>query len=654
MHVYVFLPSYINYCNPQTAMTERALFLKTVTPFNLLPNEVLQSVAERLQEIKYGKESTIYKQEFTRMKGVDIIAAGEYETFFYDSLHNKRLVETILPQDIYGGISVLLNRRKSVKTVIAKKGTVVYFIKAKDFKDICHAYESFFHFFTAGFSRRMQNAEFAHFFKRPLSFEESFIGSEQLYSRTLESIEYREILSCSSNTPIYYAARMMGEQKISCIFIKDEHGKIIGYATDITLRNNVVSKQVNVDNPIVNVMDNPIVSINKQAYVYEAILLMFRSKARYILIEDNDEYIGCISRNKLLSEHAHSPLAFIQSVKLSLSTDELKRKWQKVPEIVTQLIGRGLNAEIVNQVITTVSDTIALKVIEQVVGEMGPPPAKFVFMVLGSEGRKEQTLKTDQDNAIIYEDKGKEQRELVREYFLKFATTVSDRLNYIGFVYCTGDFMAKNPKWTHSLSHWKNNYKSWMEEPLPETVIKFSTFFDCRHLYGAIEILDNLKKFLDEELQKPLEKLFFFMAKNALQYEPPLTFFNKIRTFTKGKLEVFDIKKAMTPIVDLVRVYALKNRVFEVNTGERLKALRKKNVFTDTEFLELSQSYYFLMSLRLKKQASQIIYDKTDPDNFINTESLTKIEQGTIKEIFKTIEKFQSKIRVAFTNELSG
>jgi CBS domain-containing protein len=643
---------YIDDPNYYIPMIERIELLKKAIPFNVLPDEVLQNVAEQLQEVTYTKEAVIYKHEVTRMKGVDIIAEGEYEMFFYDSMHNKRNSELISTGDTYGGISVLLNGRKSIKTVIAKKGTRVYFLKSKDFKDLCNAYENFFHYFTSQFSERMQDAEFAHFFKRPIAFDESFIGSEQLYSKTIENITYRDILSCTKDTPIYYAARMMADEKISCIFVRDENGKIIGYATDITLRDNVVAKHVNVDEPIVSVMDNPIVSVDKQAYVYEAILKMFRTKARYILIEDNDEFIGCISRNKLLSEQAESPLVFIQSVKLAVSLDELRTKWQKVPEIVSQLLGRGVNAEIVNQVITTVSDTIAVKVIEEVIEEMGAPPAKFVFMVLGSEGRKEQTLKTDQDNAIIYEDKANEQRELVREYFLKFATTVSDRLNYIGFVYCTGDFMAKNPKWTHSLSHWKRNYQSWMEEPLPESVIMFSTFFDCRHLYGDVSILDELKQFLDEELQKPLDKLFFYMAKNALQYEPPLTFFRNIRTFTKGNIEVFDIKKSMTPIVDLIRVYALKNRVFEVNTGERLKALRKKGIFNDTEFLELLQSYYFLMSVRLKKQAAQIMYDKTDADNYVNIGSLTKIEQGTIKEIFKTLQNFQSKIKIEFTNEL--
>jgi CBS domain-containing protein len=459
-------------------------------------------------------------------------------------------------------------------------------------------------------------------------------------------------VSCPAATPIHEVARQMAEHKTSCLFVRDEQNQIMGYVTDITLRDNVVARQTDTRQPVQSIMDNPIVAINTQAYVYEAILLMFQTKTRYLLLEENGHYRGMISRNKLLSEQAQSPFVFIQSVKLAQSIDELRSKWQKVPEIVTQLLGRGVKAEIVNQVITTVADTIALKVIEEVIAGMGTPPAKFVFMVLGSEGRKEQTLKTDQDNAIIYEDKANEQRELVRAYFLRFADQVSERLNRIGFSFCSGGFMAKNPKWTHSLSHWKRNYISWMEEAVPETVIKFSTFFDCRYLYGDSTIMDELQVFLSEELQNPQEKLFFHMTKNALQYEPPLTFFKNIRTFTVGSQEVFDIKKAMTPIVDLVRVYALKNHIFVTNTGERLLALREKGILTETQYLELLQSYYYLMSVRLKKQASQIINDNTEPENYMDIASLTKIEQVTIIEIFKTIREFQTTIKIAFTNNL--
>ncbi|QCR21769.1 DUF294 nucleotidyltransferase-like domain-containing protein [Pontibacter sp. SGAir0037] len=633
-------------------MNDRLAFLKTVKPFDVLPDEVLEGVVDLLEEVKYTKETVIYLQDVSKMRGVDIIAEGEYELFFYDSNQNKRLISHRHRGSSYGGTSVLLHKKRSIRTVIAKKGTVVYFLHRRHFKALCQAYEAFFHHFTAVYGKRMLDDEYAHFVKPSTTREENYIASDQLYSRRIETVDPKEIVACYLSTPIYEAARQMAYHKISCLFIKDEQEQIKGYVTDITLRDRVIASRLDAGRPVADVMDNNIVSIDSQSFIYEAILLMFRTKTRYLLVSHHGEYSGFLSRNRLLSEQAQSPFVFIQSVKLAQSVDELKSKWEKVPEIVYQLLNRGVKAEIVNQVITTVADTIALKVIETTIDALGTPPAKFVFIVLGSEGRKEQTLNTDQDNAIIYEDKANEQRELVRAYFLKFADTVSERLNYIGFSFCEGGFMAKNPKWTHSLSHWKRNYLEWMAESNPEAVMKFATFFDCRYLYGEAAIMDELQSFLNEELQNPLYKFLYHMGVNALQYEPPLTFFNNIKTFSKGSQQVFNIKKTMTPIVDLVRVYALQHRIFKSNTGERMAALCEKGVFTDKEYQELLQAYYYLMSLRLKKQAMQIINDKERPDNFVDPKKLTKIEQVTLKEIFKVIADFQLRIKINFTKTL--
>lgn len=635
-------------------MNERFEFLKTVIPFNTLPDDVLEEVCEQLQEVRYQQDTVIYKQEVTKLKGVDIIVKGHYESFFYDSTHNKRLLEVHEPGFCYGGVSVLLNRRLSLHTVMAMKGTVVYFLHRRDFRALCKSYETFFQYFASEFGKRMQNEEFVHFFKRPAAFEQSYIAADELYSRRIESVEYRPIVRCKADTPIYEAARQMGQNKVSCLFITNEQNRIEGYITDITLRDKVIAAQKNATEPVSTIMDNTIVSVDAEAYVYEAVLMMFSTKTRYLLVSKNNEYIGFLSRNKLLTEQAQSPLVFIQSVKSANSDEELKRKWESVPAFVNQLLQRGVNAQIANQVVTAIADTIAQKVIEHTIENLGQPPAKFVFMVLGSEGRKEQTFKTDQDNAIIYEDKANEHRELVRDYFLNFATQVSDKLNFIGFSYCAGGFMAQNPKWTHSLSHWKRNYQYWMDESVPETVINFSTFFDCRVIYGEASIMDELHDFLDKELEKPSGRLFFHMAKNALQYEPPLTFFKNIRTFTKDSREVFDIKKTMTPIVDLARIYALKNHIFEVNTGDRLKRLKEKEIFNEAEYNELSQAYYFLMSMRLRKQAMQIMYDHSEPDNYVDISHLTKIERVTLKEIFKVIENFQTRIRLEFTSSILG
>jgi CBS domain-containing protein len=342
-------------------MNDRLQILKNSIPFNLLPEDVLMGVADLLEEVKYNKETVIYHQQVTKMNGVDIIAKGEYESFFYDSSQDKRCTEIHKEGFCYGGISILLNRKRSLKTVIVKKRTVVYTLPRKDFVELCHSFEIFFHHFTAKYGQHLLDNEFAHFIKQPTAFDESYIAIDQLYSRKMESIQYRNIVSCFGATPIYMAAMLMAKNKVSCLFVKNDTGKIIGYVTDITIRDKVVATRSDSNNPLHGIIDKPVVSISTQAYVYEALLMMFRTKTKYLLIEENGQYIGFQSRNKLLSEQAQIPLVFIQSVKSSTTVNELTKKWQKVPEIVTQLLQRGVNAEIANQVITTVADTIAIK-----------------------------------------------------------------------------------------------------------------------------------------------------------------------------------------------------------------------------------------------------------------------------------------------------
>src|SRR5690606_38418295 len=384
--------------------------LKNTQPFDILPESILQGISESLLQTSYTRDTLAYRQEVTEVKGVDIIIKGAYETFFFDSSENKRPIEIQHPLYCFGGISILLNRTKALKSVMAKKGTVVYSLPRREFLELCQAYEDFFQYYTTDFGKKMLDEEFSHFVKTPASFEESYIAAEQLYSRKIDGITYKDIVSCTAATPIYSAAKHMADNRVSCLLIQDENQNIIGYATDITLRDNVIAKRIDVNTPIAEVMDNPIVSISHQAYLYEAVLMMFSTKTRYLLVEKDDRYVGFLSRNRILSEQGQSPLVFIQSVILNENIDEIRQKWNYVPEIIKQLLCRGINAEITNQVITTIADTVAIKVIERVIPEMGEPPAKFVSMVTGSEGRKEQTLKTDQDNAIIYEDKANEQR----------------------------------------------------------------------------------------------------------------------------------------------------------------------------------------------------------------------------------------------------
>ncbi|WP_443939283.1 DUF294 nucleotidyltransferase-like domain-containing protein [Pedobacter sp. MW01-1-1] len=635
-------------------MTDKLTFLASIVPFNVLPQNILEEIAAQLVDVQYEEDTLLHEEESSKLKGIEIVVEGYLETYFIDSAKRKQKLERFESGSIYGGISILFNKKKSLKNVLAKKGAQLYFLNRKEFKKVCEQHEEFFDYFAHAFGKLMMDEENVHFFKRAHATEDNYQASEQLYSTKIQDIAYKKIVSCSEDTPIFEAAIKMAQAKSSCLFVQDQAQNYSGFVTDITLRDRVIAKKLDASLPVKEVMDANILSIGTEAFVYEAILLMFSSKSRYLLVKKNHQFIGFLSRNRLLSEQAQSPLVFIQSVKSAVDANDLRLKWQKVPRMVAQMLARGVNAEIVNQMVSTIADTISTKIIESVIAKLGPAPAKFVFMVLGSEGREELSLKTDQDNAIIYEDTPPEERAAVRSYFLDLAEQVSDKLNFVGFVYCKGDYMASNPNWTHSLSHWKYNYQYWIEDSLPETAVKFAAFFDCRAIYGNQEIMQELREFVDLQLQKPIEKFYAYLAKNALQYEAPLTFFKNIRTQTIDSKEVFDIKKAMTPIVDLVRIYALQNRIFQKeNTGERLKALKEMGVFSEKQFNELMQSYYYLMALRLKHQAHQIIKENVEPNNFIEMNSITKIEKVTLIEIFKTIKDFQLGIKMRFTNSLN-
>jgi CBS domain-containing protein len=454
------------------------------------------------------------------------------------------------------------------------------------------------------------------------------------------------------NDPVYECAALMKKEKVSCLFIGNSPQEITGYITDITLRDRLIAARLSSEIPVSQIIEFDMVSIHPDASLVEALILMFQTKSRYLLVRENDEYVGWISRTKILTEQSQGPFMFIQSVKEARQIPELQQKWAQMPEIIHLLSTRGMKAGQINQIITTVGDTITQRVIERVIKDIGPAPAKFVFFIFGSEGRGELTLKTDQDNAIIYEDKANEHREEVRVYFLDFATRVSTALDQIGIVFCEGELMAMNPKWTHSLSHWKRNFDSWISDASQETAMNYSTFFDCRAIYGEFSILEELKDYMSELLEKAPERFFINLGHNALQYEPPLTFFRKIKTEEIDGEKQLNLKQTMRPIVDLARVYALRHRIFDTNTANRISLLAKKGAFSNKEALELTHAFDYLMNLRLENQTLSILDQNRKPKNYIKIKSLTKVQQVTLIEIFKVIEEFQSRIKLSFTRTL--
>ena len=215
----------------------KVAFLRTVEPFNLLPPEVLEEVAGLLQEVTHTREAVIYHQGETKLRGVDLIIAGAYDTFFYDGQQARRLPEVYGPGECYGGVSVLLNKKRSLRTVQARAGTRVYFLHRNEFRGLCLGYEAFFHYFTSRYGRLMLDDEYAQLVHPGPQAAQNFIATDELYSRRMAAVELRPVLACPGSTPTHEVARRMARARTSCYFVLDEAEKeVIGYVTDITLR----------------------------------------------------------------------------------------------------------------------------------------------------------------------------------------------------------------------------------------------------------------------------------------------------------------------------------------------------------------------------------------------------------------------------------
>ncbi|MCP4692360.1 MAG: PAS domain-containing protein [Desulfobacterales bacterium] len=354
--------------------------------------------------------------------------------------------------------------------------------------------------------------------------------------------------------------------------------------------------------------------------------------------------------NRLLTELSYTVL--IREISESKSIRELMKKHQQLPALIQGIISSGANVRNVTWLITAFSDAILDRLVHFALAESDPPPVKFAFIILGSEGRKEQTLKTDQDNAIIYEDATDESgksEEAVNEYFLKLGKKICAGLNRIGYDFCTGDVMAQNPRWCQPLSVWKKYFSGWIHAAEPEDLLHSSIFFDFRLGAGDSGLVRSLADFLADALTS-WSGFFRHLTENAVYFKPPIGFFGNFIVKKKGRrLHCLNIKRAMNPIVDIARIYALKHNIRETNTQERLRRLRLKKALTRKEYNEIEQAYSYMMQLRFARQIHSILRKQEKPDNYINPKTLSAIQRKMLKEAFRRVEKMQKKVFFEFT-----
>jgi CBS domain-containing protein len=474
-----------------------------------------------------------------------------------------------------------------------------------------------------------------------------FYGSSDhlLFTTKVGDIATKDVVAVSEQVSIREAARKMTEHRISSLLIVDRHGLASGIVTDRDLREKVVAKGRSVNDMVSDIMTLPLVRVDAKDFCFEAVLKMIKHNIHHILVIKDGRLKGVLTNHDLMMLQGTSPLSFAKDLESQESIDGLVPVSAKINRVVGLLLKEGARASNITKIITELNDRLVRKVLEITERKLGRPPVGYCWISFGSEGRKEQTFKTDQDNAIIYADPGTpDQEEAAKRYFEDFSVFVRDGLVKCGFPLCPADYMASNAKWRQPLSAWKQLFSRWISSPSPEAVLKSLIFFDFRALYGEIGLADELRRFLNESLKG--QNLFLAqMAAASLKNRPPLGFFRNFILEKDGEhKDELNLKlRGIGPLVDAVRLMALEAGVSETPTLERIEAMKGKHAAITDAGDELAQAFEFIMLLRIHHQVAQIQAGR-QPDNFINPGTLSNLEKRTFRESFQIIAKVQESI----------
>lgn len=433
----------------------------------------------------------------------------------------------------------------------------------------------------------------------------------------------------------------LSNQETDCVFLTKNQNDVLGVITKSDIQDRILQFNLNLDNPAFLIMSSPVYSANENSSVYEAVTLCEEKKINHLLIKDQSgqpKGVFCLSD---VNSVVYKSLTYIlQDVKEARSAKALKKCSQKFQEIIKPVISSGIDVGYITKMISLFSDAAIKRVISLSIADIGEPPLRFAFICMGSEGRKEETLLTDQDNAIIFEEPEKENYHEVQAYFNLLGEKICNTLDFIGFYFCKGNIMAKNPMWCKPVNVWEQYFSNWISTPEPQNLLEAMIFFDFRYIYGDSELISRLKTRV-LQLVKQHPGFLYHMAYNTYNVKHQHVTAGNI--LSEKNADLLDLKASVSPITMFARVYALQNNVDQTNTVERILTLRALNILANETADEILFAYNYLMKLRLRNQVDQI-RNNLPLSNYINTRKLIEVEIQILKKVLSIIPSYQGKI----------
>lgn len=401
----------------------------------------------------------------------------------------------------------------------------------------------------------------------------------------------------------------------------------------------MVSQGIDLDNPVSLVMTLSPKTLDKETFVFEAMLMMLRFNLHHLPIVENGIPIGVIAISDIVRYESKNSLYIVGLIHRQNSIDELVQVSKDVPSCFVRMVRQESSAQMVGSAMSVIGRSFKQRLLELAEEKFGPPPVPYCFLALGSMARDEQLLITDQDNALILSNEYVPSQH--SKYFESLAEFVSEGLDRCGYPYCTGRIMATNPRWRKTVSEWRECFADWIDVPNPDALLNSSVFFDLEGVWGKTEWADELYRFIVKRAQNS-PRFLASLARNALLRTPPLGFFKGFVMEQDGEhRRTINLKRRGTaPFVDLVRVHALAVGSTSRNSIDRLDDIIKSGILPDKRGQELKYALEYLAMVRIRHQVEDV-ENESEVDNNIEPDTLSDIERRNLKETFNVLSNSQ-------------
>ncbi len=613
-------------------------FFKGIMPFDTLDEETLRSLARHCRIDFFPKGTRLLTADVTELTHLYFIQRGGVKAFLEDE-NGEVTLKDFRGEGAYIGALAIIRGTPANLNIETVEDTFCFLLPRDIFLGLIEKQASFAHFYLKSFSEKIVTTAYNELRHHKVTRR----SNEDLY---LFSIRVGDLVKTlrkvAASATIQEAAALMTEHRVGCLLIHAavDAEKIVGIITDRDLRGKVVAAGLDFQQPVQTIMSTPVQTVLSQSLCFDVLLKMMDTGIHHLAVERAGKIIGVITSHDIMLLQGHSPYYLFKEIRGQQQISGLYPLANKIPDVIRGLIGEGAKAGNITQMIAILNDHILERMLTLLEQELGAPPVPYCWLLLGSEGRREQTFKTDQDNAIIYSDPEDEtQAQAAAAYFKAFAAKAIDHLVNCGYPLCPGEVMAVNPLWCQPLSVWKRYFERWVSEPDPQELRYATIFFDFRAGFGEAALAESLRTHLNQHI-KGRDLFLFHLARQSMETRAPLSFFKNFIVERDGEHKNrLDIKKqGLTPFVNFARVLALKSGVKETNTLARLKSLKEGEWIQGELWSSASEAYELQMQQRLVHQLRQIEAG-TVPDNYIDPADLSDLERRMLKDAFTVIER---------------